>query len=78
MEQANGVFIRIIRTETVRTDHFGKTITLMRIGGEPGAAHFGQAHFDAPLCQLPSRFAACQTAADYVNLIILLQRRFSL
>jgi hypothetical protein len=35
-----------------------------------GAAHFGEADFDACLRQLPGGFRTGEAAADYVNLMI--------
>ena len=69
VQQADRVLGVIIAAEGVGTDHFGQALALMRRGGAPAAAHFGQTHAHPALRQLPRRLASGQTAADNVHLM---------
>jgi hypothetical protein len=67
MKQANRIVIGIVRTEAVRTDHFGKSLCLVSRRGFTASAHFTQADLKTGLGQLPGRFGSREPAADYVD-----------
>ena len=66
MEQADGIFFRVIGAKAVRTDQLGQAIGL--VGGRHFAAatHLGQTHFRALFRQLPSCFRSGESAANYM------------
>jgi hypothetical protein len=74
MQQADGIFIRIIGTETVGADEFGQAIGLMRrrhlTAIRTGTPHFGEAHPHARLRELPCGLRPGEAAANDVNLML--------
>ena len=69
MQQADGILRIVVGTEAVRTDQFGEPVGLVRGGGVPATAHFGQSHAEAALRELPRRLAPRETAADDVDIM---------
>ena len=70
MQQAHGIFVGIVGTETVGADQLGEAFGLVRGRHVAASAHFRQAHLDARLRQLPRRFGPGEPAADDMHLIV--------
>ena len=66
MQNAHRTGGRIIRAKRIRADQFGKAIGLVGVG-HALAAHFVEDHGNAAAGNLPGRFRAGETAADYVD-----------
>ena len=69
VEQADGIMLGIVGAEAVRAHHLGEAVGLVRRRAVAPAAHFGQAHLEPGLGQLPRRFRPGQPAADDVNVM---------
>ncbi len=69
VEQADGIAVAVVATETVRAHHFGERVALMRRGHVAAPAHFGQADAKASFGKLPRRFGSGEAAADDVNVV---------
>ena len=74
VEQAHRILVAIVRAKTVRADHFGQPVGLMRWRSitpvrKIGSPHFGQAHAKSRLGQLKRRFGSGEPAADDVNIV---------
>ena len=63
VQQTHGIGLRVIGTEGVGANQLGQSIGDMGIGFA-GRAHLVQDHLHASLRRRPSRFRACQPAAD--------------
>ena len=69
MQQADRIGAVIVGTKAVGTDQFGQPLGLMRGRHVAATAHFGEAHRDAGLRQLPCCFRSGEAAADDMHLM---------
>ena len=70
VQQADRVFLVIIRTEGIGAHQFGQPIGLVRRGHFARSAHLRQAHPEPAPGQLPRRLAPGEPAANNVHIVI--------
>jgi len=63
MEQADGIFFRVIRAEAVGADQFGQLVGLVGRRHLAAPAHLGKAYFRSVFRQLPCCFRPGEPAA---------------